>query len=145
MAADPSVRRVVVDIRHNYGGETFASAPVLALLKRPDLDRQGQLFVITGRNTFSAASLFAASLESETSAIFVGEPMGGSPNLYGDTTDVPLPYSRLVLTIATQYFVGSTPDDLRLTIEPDIPAPLTAADFFAGRDPALAAILAADP
>jgi hypothetical protein len=37
------------------------------------------------------------------------------------------------------------PDDPRLTIEPDVPVAVTAADHFAGRDPALEAALTARP
>jgi hypothetical protein len=37
----------------------------------------------------------------------------------------------------------AAPDDPRLTIEPDIAVPVRAADYFAGRDPAPDAILAA--
>jgi hypothetical protein len=33
------------------------------------------------------------------------------------------------------------PGDARLSVEPDVPVPLTAADYFAGRDPVLAAAL----
>jgi hypothetical protein len=140
-AAQPAVRRVVVDLRHNYGGETYAYAPLLAVLTSPGISGK-ELYVITGRNTFSAASLFAAEVDRETDALFVGEPMGGSPNLYGNSRDVSLPYSRLVVSVATEYFVRSTPDDERLKIDPEIPTSLSAADYFAGRDPALEAILA---
>jgi len=34
----------------------------------------------------------------------------------------------------------SSADDQRLTIEPDIAMPVTAADYFAGRDPVLEAL-----
>jgi hypothetical protein len=140
----PDLDRIVVDLRHDYGGQTSAFRPILDLLVAADHARSGRLAVITGRNTFSAASLFAAGLERETSAIFVGEPMGGSPNLYGDPGTVELEHTGIALTIAEQFFVGSEPGDERLTLEPDVLAPLSAADYFAGRDPALAAVLALD-
>jgi hypothetical protein len=44
--------------------------------------------------------------------------------------------------ISVRHWVFSDPDDPRLTIEPDIPVEVTAADYFAGRDPALEAALA---
>ena len=138
-AAQPAVRSVIVDLRHNYGGESNGYAPLLDVLTSPPGSGK-DLYVITGRNTFSAASLFAAELDRQTDALFVGEPMGGSPNLYGNSRDVALPYSRLVISVATGYFERSTADDARLTIDPDIPAPLSSIDYFAGRDPALEAI-----
>ena len=45
--------------------------------------------------------------------------------------------------MAARYWERSTPDDPRITIEPEIRAELTADDYFAGRDPVLEAILAA--
>jgi len=69
--------------------------------------------------------------------------MGGSPNLYGDTRPVPLPDSGQTLYMAARYWERSTPDDARITIEPDIAADLSSDDYFAGRDPVLEAILAA--
>jgi hypothetical protein len=41
--------------------------------------------------------------------------------------------------ISTIYWEKSTPDDQRLTIEPEIAVPSLAADYFEGRDPVLEA------
>ena len=135
-AAQPGVSTVILDLRHNYGGESNGYAPLLALLTAPPVSGK-DLYVITGRNTFSAASLLAAELDQQTDALFVGEPMGGSPNLYGNSRDITLRHSGLVVSVATEYFERSRPGDPRLTIAPDIPAPLSSIDYFAGRDPAL--------
>jgi hypothetical protein len=43
--------------------------------------------------------------------------------------------------MATRYWERSTPDDPRITIDPEIAADLSSADYFAGRDPVLQAIL----
>lgn len=134
-----AVLRVIVDIRHNFGGETFGYPPLIAIFTNVPSSRK-PIFVIAGRNTFSAASLFAAEMDLKTNAAFVGEPMGGSPNLYGNPESLALPYSGLSVTIAGEYFVRSTADDERLTIEPDIWVVLAAEDYFAHRDPSLAAI-----
>jgi hypothetical protein len=141
-AASDEVDRIIVDIRHNFGGQTFAYPPLLRVLTSFGV-RSKPLFVISGRNTFSAACLFAAEVDRETGALFVGEPMGGSPNLYGNARSLVLAYSGLAITVATEYFIRSTPDDERLTIEPDLLVPLTSTDYFAHRDPSLAAIAAA--
>jgi C-terminal processing protease CtpA/Prc len=111
------------------------------VLRDPAIDRPGRLFVITGRITFSAAANFATDLEQETGAIFAGEAMGGSPNLYGDARQIHLPYGTQDLYMATRYWERSTPDDQRITIEPTIGVSLSSADYFAGRDPVLDAIL----
>lgn len=45
--------------------------------------------------------------------------------------------------VSTRCWQFAAPDDPRLTIEPDIAIPVTASDYFAGRDPTLEAVLAA--
>ena len=56
-----------------------------------------------------------------------------------DCHQVDLVNSGLSIEIPTfQFGIG----DKRLAIEPDVPFALTAADFFAGKDPALQAALA---
>jgi hypothetical protein len=141
-AKEADVQRVVIDIRHNSGGDNTTLAPLELALRDPTIDRPGRLFAIIGRVTFSAAANFATDLEQATSVIFAGEAMGGSPNLYGDTRPVDLPATGQTLYMATRYWERSTPDDQRITIEPDIPVDLSSDDYFAGRDPVLDAILA---
>lgn len=137
--ATPGIDRVIVDIRHNYGGDSFGYVPVAdALVARSSALTRG-LFLITGRNTFSAASLFTADLTNRTRVTTVGEPMGGSPNLWGNARDLSLAASGIVISVATEYF-QPVPGDERIEIEVDRPVPLTLADFLAGRDPALASI-----
>jgi hypothetical protein len=135
------VDRVVLDLRNNTGGDNTTFGPIELAMHDPAIDRPGRLFVISGRITFSAAANFATDLERETGAIFAGEAMGGSPNLYGDARPIALPYGPHSLFMATRYWERSTPDDARITIEPAVRADLSSADYFAGRDPVLEAIL----
>jgi hypothetical protein len=141
-AKEDDIERVVIDLRHNSGGDNTTLSPLELALRDPTMNREGRLFAIIGRVTFSAAANFATDLEGSTSVIFAGEPMGGSPNLYGDTRPVDLEATGQTLYMATRYWERSTPDDERLTIEPDISVDLSSEDYFAGRDPVLEAILA---
>jgi hypothetical protein len=141
-AAEPDVARVVIDIRHNFGGEVQALGPILATFPPAAFDTPGRLFLVSGRNTFSAASMFAAMLQARTDVTIVGEPMGGSPNMWGNPRDIKLDHSGLVVSVATLFELATTVDDERPTIEPDLSVPLTFADWSAGRDGALDAILA---
>jgi hypothetical protein len=142
---DPAIERVVLDIRHNYGGEVPALDPFYALFDDPLVDVPGKLFVITGRNTWSAGSMLLARLEAGTSATIVGESMGGNPTFYGDVTEVRLPYSGLSVTVTGMLEVGVDPDDPRDTIEPDRPQPFTREDWRIGFDAALAFIVVSAP
>jgi hypothetical protein len=139
-------RRLILDLRGNGGGNNYLNQPLVhALIRRPELDRTGRLFVVVDRGTFSAAVSLAADLERETHALFVGEPTGAAPNSPGDPTHVTLPASGLVVRISTVLWQGSDPRDPRAFIAPDLPAMPTWADWLAHRDPALAAIEAYRP
>jgi hypothetical protein len=135
------VDRVVIDLRHNGGGDNTTYGALLDRLAQPDIDRPGRLLALIGRTTFSAAGNFATDLERETGVVFVGEPTGGAPNMYGDVRPVTLPYSGLTAFIASIYWQRSDPDDPRLAIAPDVAVGLSSADYFADRDPALDAAL----
>jgi hypothetical protein len=140
------VARVVIDVRHNSGGDNHYYPPLLNLFVGNEaLDQPGKLFVITSRMTLSAATNFAAEMEQKTQAIFVGEPTGEPPNVYGDPRAVTLPNSKIVVNVSSRYWQKSTADDTRLWIEPDIPVTFSSADFFNGRDPSLEAILSYQP
>jgi len=141
----PDVARVVLDLRHNYGGEVSALDPMLDMFEDPAIDQPGRLYVITGRNTFSAASLLVARLDARTEATIVGEPMGGCPTAYGNSSDLTLPFSGIVVSVSGMLEIGVSADDRRATIEPDIPAILTWDEWADGSDPALGIITAVVP
>jgi prepilin-type processing-associated H-X9-DG protein len=136
LARTKKVRRVVVDARLNSGGDNTTYWPLVDAVRAAG--RKAVLLV--GRKTFSAAGNFAAVVDAETKARVLGEPSGGSPNQWGDSVPVELPSAGLTVHVAFQD-VQAVPDDLRLAVEPDVPVALTAADFFAGRDPVLARAL----
>ena len=62
-AKQPGVERVVVDLRNNGGGDNTTYRHLLAVLQDPAIDRPGQLDVLIGRLTFSAAANFATEVE----------------------------------------------------------------------------------
>jgi hypothetical protein len=141
----PELTRVVLDIRNNFGGEVRPIDTLVGLFDDPAVDQPGKLFVITGRNTFSAASMLAARLEAKTGAIFVGEPMSGCPTTYGDNVELPLPNSGLTLLVSSLLEPGVDPGDTRTTIPLDATAELTQEEWAAGDDPAMDLITVAAP
>ncbi len=143
--SDPRVARVVLDVRHNYGGEVSALPPVVSTFAKSAASRPGGFFVLTGRNTFSAGSLLVARLQDRTEAVVVGEPMGGCPTTWGNPSELTLPSSGLVISVASELAVGVGRRDPRLTIAPDVAVSLTVRDWLDGVDPALQAIGAVAP
>ena len=140
------VERVIVDVRQNPGGDNSTFLTLRDLLEAFADAHPGALTVITDRVTFSAAANFTTELERRTDARFVGEAMGGGLNFWDDVRWLDLPNLPVPMRVAisVRHWVFSDPDDPRLTIEPDVPVEVTAADYFAGRDPALKAALAGD-
>ena len=134
------VARVVLDLRHNFGGEVSEVDRMMGLFEDPAVDQPDRLFVLTGRNTFSAASLLVARLDHDTGATIVGEAMGGCPTSYGNPEEFTLPFSGIVVSVAAMLEVGIATDDARATIEPDIATQLTFDEWADGSDPALGMI-----
>jgi hypothetical protein len=134
------ITRLIVDIRRNSGGNMALNQPLLHHLIRCDaVNHWGRLFVVIGRDTFSAAMLLAVDLERHTRALFVGEPTGSRPNVYGENVPITLPHSGLTCTVSGLWWQYSHPADDRPWIAPAIPSPLRIADDQANQDPALAA------
>lgn len=137
------VEKLVIDLRWNGGGNLFTSTPVVDFITRnPKINQKGKLFVLIGRNTFSAASWFVTALEMRSKAIFVGEPTGASPNHYGDTAPLRLPNSGLAPRLSTIFWQNSFPWDNRNATMPDVTVEPSAANWFADRDAALEAVIA---
>jgi hypothetical protein len=141
VVAPKTVRGIVIDLRNNGGGDNHTYVPLLDALRKLSKKKK-HVVVLISRATFSAAENFAVDVERRAKASFVGEPSGGAPNLYGDPFPVDLPNAGLRAYVARIYWEKSTPNDPRLTITPKVLVPLTSADYFAGRDPQLAAAVA---
>ncbi len=139
------VERFVVDLRHNTGGNFHRNEPLIeGIRSRPEINREGGLFVITSRTTFSAATIAAIDLKRQTEAILVGEPSRGKPNGYSDEKHLRLPNSNVEVNYSPLYRermpeLGDAPFlPVDLAVEPRFE------DYRDGRDPVLAAILAYD-
>src|SRR5262245_24627901 len=137
------VSKFVIDLRWNNGGNTALIPPLLNRVIRSDIvDERGKLFVIIGRRTFSAAQNAATYFERYTNATFVGEPTGSSPNFVGEEMPFTLPYSKIVANVSDLFWKTGWPIDYRTWIAPQIYTPPTFANYRAGRDPAMEAIMA---
>ena len=138
-----NVERLIIDVRHNSGGNNFLNIPVVTgVLAAAKINQKGKLFTLIGRNTFSAAMNFASEMEKYTQTLFVGEPTGSSPNNYGEHNGFRLPYSGLYGSYSSLYFQGGRDsNDKRPWIAPDILAIPTYEEYKQGHDPAIESIL----
>lgn len=137
------VENLIVDVRWNGGGNSFLNRNIQdAILARPKLNQKGHFFLITGRNTFSAAQNFTTDLVRNANPILVGEPTGSSPNFVGETVRLTLPYSKAICSISDLYWQRSWPMDHRVWLAPELPAPPVFSLYKENRDPAMEAIKA---
>lgn len=137
---DNDVEALVVDCRWNGGGNSFLNRPLTHGILKSKVNKAGGLYVVIGRQTFSACQNFVTDLERETAAIFVGEPSGSSPNFVGESIPLNLPYSKMVGSISDLYWQRSWPMDNRNWIAPDLPAPPSFEAFRKNIDPSFEAI-----
>ncbi len=138
--------KLVLDIRNNGGGNNYLLKPIIVgLIRLPEIDRPGHLFVITSRSTYSAAQNLVNRLEQYTEAVFVGTPTGQHVNSYGDPAQIKLPNSGLTVGMSSVWWQDVDERDKRTETDPTVAADLTFADYVAGRDPAMAVIVAYRP
>jgi tetratricopeptide (TPR) repeat protein len=143
MADSLPVRRFVLDLRENGGGNSFYNRQVVrGIVKRPALDRPGGLFVVIGPRTFSAAMNLALDLEKWTNATFVGEPTGNATMFFGDHQPVKLPNSGITVNVSSLPWHPYDARDRRDFVAPSMYVPMTAKAFAENRDPVMDAILA---
>jgi hypothetical protein len=135
-----SVDKLIVDVRHNGGGDSEVdNALIEGLQGRASWRARGRTLCLVGNATFSSAMWTALDLQ-RVGAVLVGSPTGGKPNSYGNTQTLTLPNSLVRLSYSTRYFrliEGSDPP----SVAPSVPVEPTIADLRAGRDPVLEAAL----
>ncbi|WP_422105459.1 S41 family peptidase [Winogradskyella sp.] len=96
-------QKLIVDLRYNTGGDNSKSKPLIeAIKKHPYLNKEGRVYVITGRMTFSAAMATAVFLKRQTNAILIGEPSRGNPNKSNNVEHKRLKNSGLLVEYTTR-------------------------------------------
>jgi tetratricopeptide (TPR) repeat protein len=134
-------RNLILDVRHNNGGNILLSPELLrtiiAYTRAPD----HRLYVLIGRETFSAAALLITDLERLANPVFVGEASRECCSLHGNAASVQLTYSGLSGRVSgARWNLSGDVFDGRREMSPHVPVQLTAAAYFAGLDPALDAV-----
>jgi hypothetical protein len=135
-------KAVVLDLRLDQGGNGDLRNGLIANLIRAE-DADTKLFVLVGRGTFSASQFILDDMDRLSDAMFIGEPASSRPTGYGDAYRSIMPNSGIGVRTSIKYWQSG--QDMRPYVPIDIAAPLTFADYAAGRDPGLEAALAYQP
>jgi hypothetical protein len=81
---------------------------------------KGKVYLLTGRKTYSAAAIFAATFKYYKLGTVVGEETGEPTTFTANTVDIALPNTKLVCTVScAKFYLIGTKDDGRGVI-PDI-------------------------
>lgn len=129
------VDKVIVDLRFNLGGLVDHFVPVIQFLADSDFNDSDDLFVITGRQTFSSGVGATYSFSELTEATFVGMPTGGKPNGFSFVAGLGLTASGSSLFYSLDYLQLTEGDPE--TFMPEHLTPFTQENFIEGTDPAL--------
>jgi hypothetical protein len=140
--AERHPHNLILDLRHNNGGNSFRYAELLRTLVAFSTLEGNRVFTLIGRNVYSAAGNLTTDIERMVSPVFVGEPTSATGNQWGDESMFVLPYSGLTGAFSGARWQLSHPWDQRRSIVPQVPVQLTAASYFKGEDPALDAVFA---
>jgi hypothetical protein len=147
--AEHHPRAFVMDVRFNTGGNLNLAAELMKALQ--ERTRGIPRFIITGRSTFSAGISQVALWRQGGDVTIVGEPVGDELEMWAEGGNVRLPSSGLKAHFANgahSYSPAPCPADAPCydlaspSVAPDLPASPSWADYRAGRDPSMAAILA---
>ena len=137
----PQTRALVVDLRNNSGGNAAVLPPLIrTVVAYRALKPTSPIYVLIGRQTFSAAQTLVNRLEEYVAPVLVGEETGSKPNRFGNGVSFRLPYSGVRGEISGGYNQAATSRDARTATAPQIRVGLTLGDWLAGRDPALDSI-----
>lgn len=136
------VDKFILDIRLNGGGNNYLNKSVITgIIQARKINRKGHFFIITGRETFSAAQNLTNELEKYSEAVFVGEPTSENVNFFGDTRLEILPNSKLNIFLSWLWWQNLDPRDKRKWTAPQLAADLSFDDYIKGIDPAMNVIM----
>jgi hypothetical protein len=146
-------RNIAVDLRFNMGGDLNIARDFMQALPGIARDR---VYAITSGRTFSAAIASLGYLKQAAGdrLTIVGQPIGDRLEFWAEGDIMELPGLGAMMLYASErhnYMTGCPEPDCHSAIrehpirvrglQPDLPTSLSWADFRAGRDPAMAAIV----
>ncbi|MCP4723608.1 MAG: hypothetical protein GY863_01155 [bacterium] len=97
----------------------FAYKPTGEVVKNP-LRFKGDIYLLTGINTFSSAVMFSATFKDYNLGTIIGEETGGLATHFGDVYTFRLPNTRLSVGVPFKRFVRPSGEDDGMGVLPDI-------------------------
>lgn len=127
------IEKFVIDLRHNSGGDSSVINPFLNSISKFSSDKpEIDIFIITGRDTFSSGIMAVLDIKERVSVTLIGESTGGSPNSYGEVATFQLLNTKIPIQYSIKYF--ELTNDGANTITPDIIIKPTINDYIENKD-----------
>ena len=104
--ADKEVKKIIIDLRSNSGGNSEIINPFIQSLSRYISNNpETKVYILVGRQTYSSG-MFAIYqiMDAVPHAITIGEPTGGALDRYGEVRSFNLPNSQLPVYYSTKLF-----------------------------------------
>lgn len=127
--------KIVLDLRHNNGGNSGVLSPFIEKIKGSYLNQKGKFFVLIGKQTFSSAVMNAVDLKRNSNATFIGEPTSGNINHYGEVRGFSLPNAKIIIAYSTRYW--ETWKGKKGPLKPDNAVQYSIKNYAEGKDEAL--------
>lgn len=132
------VEKLIYDVRLNGGGNNYNNPPLIkGLLARPKINKQGNLFYIIGRNTYSACQNLTNEIENYTEAVMIGEKTAENKNFYGDATKVVLPNSKIDANLSFAWWQDMPQWENGDGTVPHFSKEMTFDEYYKNEDPVL--------
>jgi tetratricopeptide (TPR) repeat protein len=136
------VDKLIIDVRLNGGGNSYLNKSIITgIIETKKINKVGNLYVIIGRRTYSAAQNLVNELHNYTNAIFVGEPTAENVNFWGDARPVTLPNSGITTHLSYAWWQGKPMWEYAEWLAPQIPVEMSYSEYVSNQDPILEATL----
>jgi hypothetical protein len=142
------VKGLVIDYRFNTGGNLSLGADLMKKLQERTTGMSR--WIVTGRSTFSAGITHVASWREAGNVTIIGEPVGDTMEFWAEGGNIRLPNSGYEAHFANgrhSYSPAPCPKDTYCydlkadSIDPDIHISPSWAEYWAGKDPVMEAVL----
>ncbi|MEG1312569.1 MAG: S41 family peptidase, partial [Romboutsia sp.] len=132
---DNNFDKFVIDLRKNGGGSMGLTSSLIMKLKSNTDIEKSKIYVITGKNTFSAGAISAWHLKNNLDVTIVGEETGGNVNLFSRFPEddiIELKNSKLRIIHSSSY-VNYKPG-YKGGVKPDVEIKQNYKDYINGID-----------
>jgi len=135
------IEKIVIDLSRNLGGDARCFRAFFDRFAISELNQQGKAFVVIGNQNYSAGTEAAAMLKRLTAVELIGQPTGGSPQMFGNAEYIETPNHGVQIAVSVDYF-DTYPNYNHNAIMPDHSIIKSIEDYKKSLDPIIEYVVA---